>query len=262
MVHNALRELREIVRYRELLRNLVLRDIKVRYRRSILGFIWVMLNPFLMMLILYVIFSELFKVTAENYAVYLLSGIVLWNFFAQATSITVRSFLMNSNLIKKIYLPKSIFPLSTILSALVNLAFSLIPLYIILMFTGAPKLSGIYLVPVSLFLLFCFSLGLSLLLSVITVFFHDMVYIYEAVLLAWMYATPIFYPESIVPASFRILLHVNPLYYILSLFRGGLYMDLPATDNFLALGVAFSIFFLVAGYALYAVYRDRIVYQL
>ncbi|MFN3481187.1 MAG: ABC transporter permease, partial [Thermodesulfovibrionales bacterium] len=122
------REIKEIIRYRELLRNLVIKDIKVRYKRSVLGFLWVMLNPLLMMLVLNIVFSGLFKVSTPNYTAYLISGIILWNFFSQSTSTSLVSFMGNSNLIKKIYLPKAIFPLSIVLSALIHFTFSLIPL--------------------------------------------------------------------------------------------------------------------------------------
>ena len=125
---DCLSRIREILKYRELLRNLVIRDIKVRYKRSLLGFFWVMLNPLLMMLILNLVFSELFRVSTKDYTAYLLSGIILWNFFSQGTSTSVYSLIRNSNLIKKIYLPRAIFPFSVVISALINFIFSLLPL--------------------------------------------------------------------------------------------------------------------------------------
>ena len=207
-----IKEISEIIRYRDLLRNLVARDIKVRYRRSFLGFVWVMLNPLLMMLILYVVFSELFKVSTKTFTVYLLSGITLWHFFSQSTMSTVGSFLGNGNLIKKIYLPKAILPLSANLSALINLVFSIFPLVAVLIFSSTPVSPSFYLIPFVLILLFIFSFGISLFLSTLTVFFHDTVHIYEVVLLGWMYATPVFYPESIIPQKFSIILKFNPLY--------------------------------------------------
>jgi ABC-type polysaccharide/polyol phosphate export permease len=262
MLKKVLKEASEIVRFHELLRNLVVRDIKVRYRRSVLGFVWVMLNPLLMMLVLSAVFSEVFRITTKNYTVYLLSGIVLWNFFSQSTAITVQAFLGNSNLIKKIYVPKSIFPLSTIISALVNFLFSLVPLILIVLFTGTPLSSRPHLLLIALALLFLFSLGIALLLSTITVFFHDVVYIYDVVLLAWMYATPVFYPEEIIPERFSVILHLNPMYYFMSLFRGGLYMDLPDVMSKISWGCMYASVSLIVGFIVYIAYKDKVIYYL
>jgi len=262
MVRELLKEIAEVARYRELLKNLVLRDLKVRYRRSVLGFVWVMLNPLLMMLVLSVIFSEIFKVSTKNYTVYLLSGIIMWNFFAQSTGITVHAFLANRDLIKKVYIPRSIFPLSVLLSALVNFVFSLVPLIVIMVATGTPVSMNFYFVPFCLALVFVFSFGVALVLSTLTVFFHDIVYIYDVLLLAWMYATPVFYPASIVPERFRVLLDMNPMYHLLTLFRGGLYLTTPAMLVQAAYGLLFSAGSLLIGSLIYIRLKDRLVYYL
>lgn len=262
MVKSVVQEIREITKYRELLKNLVVRDLKVRYRRSVLGFAWVMLNPLLMMLILSVVFSELFKISTKSYTVYLLSGIIMWNFFSQSTTVTVISFLANANIIKKIYLPKSIFPLSSILSAAINFIFSIVPLALILLFTHTPLSGHFYFIPIVLFFLIIFSFGLSLALSTLAVFFHDIIYIYEVVLLAWMYATPVFYPESIIPERFKLLIQLNPLYYFIKLFRGWLYMDLPLYSWDLMYVMLYSLLSLLIGCALHFQYRDRVIYYL
>lgn len=257
-----IKEIIEIIRYRDLLRNLVARDIKVRYRRSFLGFVWVMLNPLLMMFILYVVFSELFKVSTKNFTIYLLSGITLWNFFSQSTMATVGSFLGNSNLIKKIYLPKAILPLSVNLSALINFVFSIFPLTAALILSSAPVSPNFYLIPVVLILLFIFSFGISLLLSTLTVFFHDTVHIYEVVLLGWMYATPVFYPETIIPQKFSIVLKLNPLYYYMRLFRSSLYMETSSLTSDLLYGTVFSALSLLLGAMFYMNNRKRIIYYI
>lgn len=255
-------EIKEIIRYRELLRNLVIKDIKVRYKRSVLGFLWVMLNPLLMMLVLNIVFSGLFKVSTPNYTAYLISGIILWSFFSQSTSTSLASFMGNSNLIKKIYLPKSIFPLSIVLSALIHFTFSLIPLFMIFIVTGTRLSPYIYLLPFILVLVFLFSYGVSLILSTITVFFHDTRYIYDVLLMAWMYSTPIFYPESIIPANFRFILQMNPLYYFLNLFRSSLYTDIQSDPQKLLYGLFFSILAFMSGWVIYNRYRDRVVLYL
>jgi ABC-type polysaccharide/polyol phosphate export permease len=256
------REIREIIRYRELLRNLIIKDIKVRYKRSVLGFLWVMLNPLLMMLVLNIVFSGLFKVSTPNYTAYLISGIILWNFFSQSTTTSLVSFMGNSNLIKKIYLPRAIFPLSIILSALIHFTFSLIPLFLIFLITGTRLSPYIYLLPVILILLSVFSYGISLILSTLTVFFHDTRYIYDVLLFAWMYATPIFYPESIIPDNFRFILQINPLYYYIHLFRSSLYTDVQPDPQKLLYGFFFSVLIFLAGWLFYNRYKDRVVLYL
>jgi ABC-type polysaccharide/polyol phosphate export permease len=258
----ALKEATEILKYRELLRNLVSRDIKVRYKRSVLGFLWVMLNPLLMMLILSMVFSELFKVSTKDYTSYLISGIIIWNFFSQSTSTAVVSLIGNSSLIKKIYIPKAIFPLSVVISAMVNFIFSLVPLTIIFYLTGTSISTNIYLVPVVIILIGLFSFGISLIISTLTVFFHDTIYIYEVLLLALMYMTPIFYPESIVPHKFFFIFYLNPFYHFLNVFRAALYMDVPSLPGNLFYGFLFSFMALIAGWFFYNRYKDRVVYYL
>lgn len=259
---NPIQEIIEIARYKELLRNLVIRDIKVRYKRSMLGFLWVMLNPLLMMLILNTVFSGIFKVSTKDYTAYLLSGIILWNFFSQSTSTSVHSLIGNGSLIKKIYLPRAIFPLSVVLSALINFLFSLLPLFIIFYINGTPLSAQFYMLPAALVIALIFSAGISLILSTMTVFFHDTIYIYEVLLMAWMYTTPIFYPESIIPVKFSFILHLNPFYYFLSIFRGALYMDIPAMPEKLFFGLLFSLASFLIGWVFYTKNKDKVVYYL
>ncbi|MBI5099763.1 MAG: ABC transporter permease [Nitrospirae bacterium] len=257
-MYKYLKEISEIIRYKELLRNLVSTDIKVRYKRSVLGFIWVMLNPLLIMLVLYIVFSALFHVSV----VYILSGIILWNFFSQSTSTALNSFIGNSNLIKKVYLPKAIFPLSVIISAMVNFAFSLVPLFIILSITGLNLSPYLFLLPVVLLMIAIFSFGIALILSTLTVFFQDTKYIYEIFLLAWMYMTPVFWPESVLSGKFSIILHLNPNYYYISIFRAALSPDVPFMPEKLLYGLLSSLMALALGWFFYIRYRDRIVYHL
>lgn len=256
------KEIKEIIRYRELLRNLVIKDIKVRYKRSVLGFLWVMLNPLFMMLVLNIVFSGIFRVSTKDYTAYLISGIILWSFFSQSTSTSLISFMGNSNIIKKIYLPKAIFPLSVILSAMIHFTFSLVPLFAIFLITGTRISPHIYLLPVIFVLVFIFSYGISLIISTLTVFFHDTKYIYDVLLMAWMYSTPIFYPESIVSERFRFILEMNPLYYFLSLFRSSLYTGIQLDQSRLIYALSFSTIAFIAGWLFYNRYKDRLVFYL
>jgi len=259
---NFLEEFKEIIKYRELLRNLVIRDLKVRYKRSMLGFAWVMLNPLLMMLIFYVVFSEIFKITVQNYTAYVISGVIFWFFFSQSTSVALRSFVGNSNLLKKVYIPKAVLPLSVIFSAIINLGLSLIPLFAIIIMTGTTISHNIFLLPVSILLIFIFSFGISLILSTLTVFFKDMIYIYEVLLLAWMYMTPVFYPESILPERYSLVFVINPLYHLMKVFRCSLYLNTSTLGEHLIYSSLFSLFILILGWIFYSCNKNRIVYHL
>lgn len=259
---NIFEEIKEIIKYRELLKNLIIRDIKVRYKRSIIGFIWVMLNPLMTMLILNIVFSELFKVSTKNYIGYLLSGIVLWNFFSQSTSTAIMGFIGNSSLIKKIYLPKSIFPLSVLLSASIHFFFSLVTLFIIFLITGTSISQNIYLLPLIFSMVLIFSFGITLITSTMTVFFHDTRYIYDVILLGWMYMTPIFYPESIIPDRFSFILKLNPLYYFLSLFRYSLYLEVMNVSEKIFISLLMSLLSFLLGWIFYTKMKDKIVFYL
>lgn len=209
----------QIVRYRNLIRELVVRDIKKKYRRSILGILWSILNPLLMMVITAMVFSTLFRFKIQNYILYLLCGQLLFSFYSEATNFAMGSILANGSLIKKIYVPKYLFPVSRVLSSAVNLAFTFPALLAIMIYTGAPfNWHTIFcLVPLVLLLIFC--AGVGFFLSAAAVYFRDMFHLYGVFLKALTYATPIFYPENIVPQKYHFLLDWNPLYYYLHAFR-------------------------------------------
>lgn len=258
----SLSEISEVMRYKELVWNLVIRDIKVRYKRSVLGFFWVMLHPLLMMIVLSMVFSELFHIATKNYAVYVLSGFILWNFFSQSTSCALTSFTGNRSLIGKIYLPKSVFPLSVILSGLVHFLFSLVPLFAIFFISGIPLNPEIIMLPMLILVVMIFSFGIALIIATLTVFFHDTRYIYDVLLIAMMYATPIFYPESIVPEKYAFILYLNPLSYFMDIFRMLLYAGRQHLYTTMGYGFAFAAGALILGWTIYRRYEGRIIYYL
>lgn len=211
-VYNALVA---VQKYRFLIRQLVSRDFKTKYKRSILGVFWSFLNPLLTMLVQYFVFSTLFQSDIPNFAAYLIIGTVMFNFFSEACGMALTSILSNAGLITKVYMPKYIYPLTRVMSSLVNLLISLIPLVVVCLVTGVQfKKSAV----LALFFLMClviFSLGLGLLLSSSMVFFRDTQFLWGVFNMMWMYATPIFYPETILPDNFKFVLQINPLYYFL-----------------------------------------------
>lgn len=208
-----------VQKYRFLIEQLVSRDFKTKYKRSVLGVFWSFLNPLLTMVVQYFVFSTIFKSDIPNYAVYLLIGIVSFNFFSEACGMALTSILGNAGLITKVYVPKYIYPLTRLISSVVNLAISLIPLLIMCIVTGVHFEKSAVLAVYFWICLIVFSLGLGMLLSASMVFFRDTQFLWGVLSMIWMYATPIFYPESILPEKFRFVLQVNPLYHFLKSIR-------------------------------------------
>ena len=248
-------------RYRNLVVQLVRRDIVTRYKRSVLGVAWTMLNPFAMMLVLTIAFSKVFGAT-RAYPAYLLTGLVAWNFFAQTTVAAMRQLVWGGSLIQRIYIPKTIFAISAIGTGLVNLLLSLAPLAFVMVVSGlALPVTGLFL-PVSILLLAAFALGVGLAVSIIAVHFPDVAEMYEIVLTAWMYLTPIIYPEETIPESFRWwLFNLNPVYHLIKLFRLPLYDAVwPSLSN-IGVAVVVAGLALIVGWAVFTRKADELAYR-
>jgi len=254
-------ELTELYRYRFLLWNLISRDLKVRYKRSVLGFLWAMINPLLTMAVLLVVFMRLFRFEIDHYPVYILAGLLLWNLFARGTSVAMRAVLDNSGVRRQIYVPASVFVAGAIGSALVNLLFALVPLLILAVAGGAPpRLSWLYL-PVPILQTTLFAFGVGVILSALAVFFADMLDIYEVVLNAYFYLTPIIYPMSILPPLLVRLQLFNPANYFIDAFRMPLIDGvLPSLTSVLISTVA-VLALTAAGWSLFTRLSDQFAYR-
>ncbi|HIV62145.1 MAG TPA: ABC transporter permease [Candidatus Butyricicoccus avistercoris] len=206
-------------KYRFLLQQLVSRDFKSKYKRSILGIFWSFLNPMLMMTVQYIVFSTIFKSEIENFAVYLLTGIVCYNFFSEVTNMCLTSIVGNASLITKVYIPKYIYPISRTMSSLINFALSLIPLLVVMIATRVHITTSVFVLPFAVLCLMMLSLGMGMILSCSMVFFRDTQFLWNVFNMIWMYMTPIFYPESIVSGHLSYIMKINPLYHIIRFFR-------------------------------------------
>lgn len=226
---SAISELKELGKYRYLLGQLIRRDILTRYKRSVLGVAWTMLNPLGTMLILTFVFSNFFKSAVPHYSVYILSGLLAWNFFSQGTNASISGLVWGGNLLKRIYIPSTIFGVSAIGTALVNLVISIVPLVIVMIVNQAPFFWSMLFLPVSILLLTAFTLGLGLFISSLAVYFPDVAEMYQVLLTAWMYLTPIIYPESLISAQWLPYYQINPMYWMVKMFR------LPIIDGRLPL---------------------------
>jgi len=211
-VVNALIAVRK---YRFLIRQLVSRDFKTKYKRSVLGVFWSFLNPLLTMVVQYFVFSTIFKSDVPFFAAYLIIGTVIFNFFSEACGMALGSILGNAGLITKVYVPKYIYPLTRVMSSMINLVISLIPMLIVCLMTGVELKKSAVLAVFFLLCLVIFSLGLGLLLSTSMVFFRDTQFLWGVLSMMWMYATPVFYPESIIPDNMKLIHTFNPLYHFL-----------------------------------------------
>lgn len=260
--HPAIEELIALFRARDLIYQLVRRDIVARYKRSVLGIAWTMLNPLGTMVIMVVVFSQVFQ-SAENYAAYVLTGIICWTMFSQSTSMAINSMVWGSQLIKQIYVPRSAFVVSTILASLVNFVISLVPLALVFAVTGIPFHLSALLFPIYLIFIFSFSLGVALLLSSLAVFFPDIADLYPVVLTAWMYLTPIIMPLGFYREILNgLLLYINPFYYVVNLFRI-LVLDgfVPHFQTWIATSIA-SFGILIIGWLLFTLKADDFAYNI
>lgn len=234
-------------KYRPLIYELVIRDLKVKYRRSALGYLWSLLKPLMMMTVMTLVFSHMFRFNVENYPLYLICGQTLWSFFAESTDMAMYSVLQNGSLIKKVYIPKYIFPISRVFSSFVTMMFSLMAILIVMIFTGARFYFSILLFPIPLFFLLMFCFGVSLILSSLSVYFRDITHLYSVVTLAWMYGTPIFYPLDAVPENVVRVIKINPMYHYINFFRElTLFGNIPGPNTWFAC-IASSIVALLIG---------------
>ena len=251
-----------VQKYRFLIRQLVARDFRTKYKRSVLGVFWSFLNPLLMMLIQYFVFSTIFKSDVPNFAAYLIIGTVMFNFFNEACGMALGSIVGNASLITKVYMPKYIYPLTRVMSSMVNLVISLIPMLIVCVITGVEFHRSAVLVLFFLICLTVFSLGLGLLLSAAMVFFRDTQFLWGVLSMMWMYATPIFYPETILPEKFKFVLQINPLYHFLKNARLCILDGLSPEPAVYVQCLAMALAALLIGALVFRKVQDRFVLYL
>jgi ABC-type polysaccharide/polyol phosphate export permease len=261
LIPHALQELKETANYRHLLFQLIRRDLLTRYKRSFLGVAWTMLSPLGTMLILSIVFSGLFGSTTRAYPAYILSGLMAWNFFSQSTTYAMSSLVWGGGLLQRIYVPRASFGLSAIGSGLVNFLLALGPLFIVMAIMKAPiRITALFL-PIPIILLACFSLGLGLSISTMAVYFPDVAEMYQILLTAWMYLTPIFYPEATIPAKYQFILRLNPMYYLVKLWRLPLYDGKWPTWGETWPAVLIAIGMLLVGWFFFTSKSDEFAYR-
>lgn len=239
--HTAVRELAALVAYRDFVLQLVARNITVRYKRSGLGIIWSMLAPLLSLLVLSLVFTQVFRPTTPNYPLYLFPGLLLWTFFTQTTSIITAEVVGGIELWKRVYTPRGAFAVATTLTGLVHLCLALVPLVFLMLVVHAPLTAALLVVPYAALCTALFALGLGLAVASVAGHFADVADMFQIVLATWMYFTPVIYPRDVLPASLQAAWQLNPVAHLVDAFRQPFYEgrvpDAPLLVTIGAIGV-------------------------
>jgi len=244
--------IKNFLKFQPLLSELVARDVKIKYRRSVLGVLWTLLNPLCMMIILSVVFSNIFKFDIENFPLYVLSGQVIFNFFNDATTSSMTAIINNAALLKKIYVPKYLFVLARIFSSFINLMASFTALLLVMVAVRAELHWTLFLSWFPLLMVVVFSLGVGMLLAALTVRFRDIMHLYSVFTTGLMYLTPVIYPMSMLPDRIRSIVLLNPLTNYLEMFRNlAFYNTLPSFSSVVVGGLEGAAAIVLGVYVFY-----------
>ncbi len=241
---------------------LVQRDLRVRYRASILGYVWSMLNPLLYMAILTLVFSHVVKVKSDSYALFILSGIMVWNLMQQSLIIGMNSIVSSGHLLKKVSIPGFLFPTASLFGVIINFILSFIPFIIISMFLKSWPTATLLLVPFLLIVFVAFIWGLTMCMACMNVRYRDIGHAMEPAMQMLFYATPIVYPADVIPERWRFIVELNPIAHFLSAFRGLMISGtVPALSEILIM-VMLALVSCVLGLLVYRKTNEFFVYYL
>lgn len=264
---HPIQRIRELWQFREVIKNLVAQELKVKYRRSILGFFWSLLNPLLQLVVISLVFSLIFRM--QNFSLYVLSGVVPWSFFASSIDGCSMSLVSSEAMLRRQYFPKAVFPISFVLQNLVTFAMSLIVLLTILGPIANLRLTpALLFLPVSFACIVAVTLGLGALAALVTAHFRDMRHLISVLLSAWFYLTPIIYPletpdeQGMIPHEYRWYFKLNPMFAVIELFHRPIYHGVLPTNAELLTAGAVSIVFLVGGLLVFWRSEDRLIFAL
>jgi lipopolysaccharide transport system permease protein len=245
--------LRELYSFRELLRALVIRELKVKYKNSFLGFFWSLLNPLLTMGVFTFMITVVFKTGVKDFSLFLLTGLLPWNLLAMSLNRATLSMIENANLIKKVYFPRETIPLSIIITNIVNFVLELIVLFVFLLAWGYNPFPFLPVLILAITLQFFFVVGLSLALSCMTVYFRDLQQLVPIGVMIWFYGTAVLYPLDMVPAYMRnVFFYINPMNSIIALYRDALYWLRWPDYHMVVYALIASLFSFSIGYAVFS----------
>ena len=247
----------DFIKYFDFLKQIVLRDLKKKYYKSVLGVLWTILNPLFMTIIITLVFSHLFKRSIDHYPIYYLCGTLLFSFNSGSTRQALHTMIANNGFLRKIYVPKYMFCLSNISVNFVDLFFSLIVLLGAMLVTGVPFTWKLLYIPVPVCLTLLFTIGLSLVLTTYGVFFRDLNHLYGIFVTAWTYLTPLFYPITAIPEQFRVLYNLNPMYIYITIMRTLVLAAEWPSVYMLLLGTLYSVVMLAVGIWVFRKNQDK-----
>ena len=249
--------------YRFVLYNFVRRSLVSRYRRSVLGIFWSMLNPLISMAVLTVVFSMVFRFPIENYSIYVFSGTVVWGFVSGGITVSTEAIIHADTFLRKIYIPKMIFPLATLLVEFINMLFSFVSMFILMLIVREEISLSLLLLPVAILITFLFTWGIAVIGSVITVYFRDLRYLTQALFSSVLfYAVPIIYDLNIIPEQYHWLFKINPFYYFVELHHMILYRNQMPGWEFWGICFGLSVFSMLIGFTIFAIKENDIIYRL
>lgn len=254
--------LKELYDYREMLSNLVKKDLRTRYKGSVLGFLWTFVNPLLQLIVYTMVFSVIMKVNVDKFYIYLFIALVPWIFFTSSVQGSASSIIANKDLIKKIYFPRIIIPISIVNAAFMNMIFSMIIVLIALIISGIGVSEYIIMLPIILGIEYLFTLGFSFIVSSLNVYFRDLEHILGIVVMAWFYITPIVYTSDMVPSDYLWILNFNPMVPIMQVYRDILYYKQMPDFNGLGMIIISSVIMIIAGYSIFQKLQRNFVEEL
>lgn len=243
--------IKDLYNYREFLKTNVRKDIRGKYKGSFLGVLWSFINPLLSVVVYAIVFSKIMRFNIENYLIYLITGVLPWTFFTSSISMGMNSILFNANIIKKVYFPRIILPISVVTSCLVNFLISCIVIVIFVLFSGIGLTINILWLPLIAIIQYFLCLGFVFILSAIEVFVRDLEHIVGFVLSMAFYVTPILYKIEQVPENLRFILKFNPMTYIINSYRDIFYSGISPDFGGLMFVLIISIMLSIFGYCIF-----------
>ena len=251
------KSLYEFYNYFPFLKEVIKRDFKKKYYKSVLGVAWSMLSPLLMMIVMTIVFSTLFNRTIPHYPIYLFTGNLIFTFVFEGATHCMGCIVGNAGLINKMKIPNYFFCISSIIQSFITLLLSFIPYFIVCIITNVPLNMYMLLLPLDFVLVFVFTLGLGMFLCAYATFLHDLNYLFQVIRRAWMYITPIFYPIDIIPEQFRFLWDLNPVYIYIKIARDLTIGATLPSEKMLIVGTCYSLLMLGLGIVTFKEKEDR-----
>ncbi|MBQ2265718.1 MAG: ABC transporter permease [Oscillospiraceae bacterium] len=247
-----MQQIKELYAYRQMIFSLVKKDLRGRYKGSVLGFLWTFINPLFQLVVYTIVFSFILKSGIEKYYLYLFVALIPWIFFSASITGGAASIVAQKDLVKKIYFPRQVIPISYVTSCFVNMLLSFLVIFAVVLFSGVGLHPlGLLCLPVIMLVEYLLAIGMALLTSAVTVYFKDLEHILGIVSMAWMYLTPIMYDSAIIPEEFRPIFNLNPMTHIIGCYRDVLYYARSPDLTSLASSFGLGVLFLVVGWVVF-----------